>query len=201
MIILQILKEDIRQRIIEIGRKHFEKNGFENTSMKDIASDVGISTGNIYRYFLTKKHLLGEILLELEKEIEDFFVSIPSNYEEVKLANIFDLIIDFTLKVSKEHNDTLKIMFKSQNEAQFIAFKEKILDLFTSKMNEIVLSINKNNNHANLCEAIARAQFEGFTCIVRNNLDDTKMMKKNLELYKKLMIEDLGLKVIEVIKK
>ena len=70
---MQKLKADIKQKIIEVGMKRFKKEGFENTSMKDIATDAGISTGNIYRYFLTKKHLLNEILIETEEEIEDFF--------------------------------------------------------------------------------------------------------------------------------
>ena len=64
MLFLQKLKEDIKQKIIEVGKLRFRREGYENTSMKDIASDAGISTGNIYRYFLTKKHLLNEILKE-----------------------------------------------------------------------------------------------------------------------------------------
>lgn len=199
---MQKLKEDIKQKIIDVGKKKFKKDGYENTSMKDIASEVGISTGNIYRYFLTKNHLLNEILNEMELEIEEFFNKIPSNYEDINLHNLFDLIISFTLKIAKENNDTLKVMFNSQNESQFIGFKEKILNLFTQKMITILKSTNiKNKEYIILCEAIARAQFEGFTYIVKNNLDDTDSMKKNLEIYEKLMIEDLGKKVMEVIKK
>ena len=199
---MQKLKEDIKQKIIDVGKKKFKKDGFENTSMKDIASEVGISTGNIYRYFLTKKHLLNEILDEMETEIEGFFNEIPSNYEDIKLHKLFDLIISFTLKIAKENNDTLKVMFNSQNESQFTGFKERILNLFTQKMITILKSTNiKNKEYIILCEAIARAQFEGFTYIVKNNLDDINSMKKNLEIYEKLMIEDLGKKVMEVIKK
>ena len=58
---MQKLKNEIKQKIMEVGKLKFKLLGFENTSMKDIASDAGISTGNIYRYFLTKKHLLNEI--------------------------------------------------------------------------------------------------------------------------------------------
>ena len=121
---MQKLKEDIKQKIIDVGKKKFKKDGFENTSMKDIASEVGISTGNIYRYFLTKKHLLNEILDEMETEIEGFFNEIPSNYEDIKLHKLFDLIISFTLKIAKENNDTLKVMFNSQNESQFTGLLE-----------------------------------------------------------------------------
>lgn len=198
---MQRLKEEVRQKIIEIGKKHFKKDGYENTSMKDIANDAGISTGNIYRYFLTKKHLLNEILIEIEKEIEDFFNQVPSDYKEIKLDSLFERIISFTTKIAKEKNDTLKIMFKSQNESQFISFREKLLNLFTKKIMEIINSINsQNKEYINLCEAVGRAQYEGFVYIVMNNLDDIESMKKNLEVYQKLMIEDLGPKLMEVIK-
>ena len=199
---MQKLKEDIKQKIIEVGKLRFRREGYENTSMKDIASDAGISTGNIYRYFLTKKHLLNEILKEIEDEIQEFFEKIPSDYENVNLHNSFELIIDLTLKIAKENNDTLKVLFNCQNESQFISFKERILNLFTQKMIAIVKSMNKQiNTDFTLCEAISRAQFEGFTYIVKNNIDDVDLLKKNLEIYEKLMIEDLGKKVMEVVKK
>lgn len=199
---MQRLKEEVKQKIIEVGKIRFKKDGYDNTSMKDIASDAGISTGNIYRYFLTKKHLLNEILKEIEDEIQEFFDKIPSDYENVNLHNSFELIIDLTLKIAKENNDTLKVMFNCQNESQFISFKERILNLFTQKMIDIVKSMNKQiNTDFTLCEAISRAQFEGFTYIVKTNIDDVDLLKKNLEIYEKLMIEDLGKKVMEVVKK
>ena len=93
-------------------------------------------------------------------------------------------------------------MFNCQNESQFISFKERILNLFTQKMIAIVKSMNKQiNTDFTLCEAISRAQFEGFTYIVKTNIDDVDLLKKNLEIYEKLMIEHLGKKVMEVVKK
>lgn len=198
---MQKLKEDIKQKIIEVGKLRFKKEGYENTSMKDIASDAGISTGNIYRYFLTKKHLLNEILNELEIEIEDFFGKIPSNYEDIKPQEIFDLLIDMTVNIAKTKGDTLKVMFKCENENQFVEFKSKVLDMFISKMFEIVKSIKKGDIDATLCEAMARAQFEGFVFIVKSNIDDIEKLKKNLGIYEKLMIENLGERVLEVVKK
>ena len=124
-IYLQKLKEEIKQKIIEVGKLKFKKEGYENTSMKDIASDVGISTGNIYRYFLTKKHLLAEILKEIENEIEEFFEKIPSDYDDSSSYQLFDSLIEFTLRLAEDKGDTLKVMFNSEKESQFIEFREK----------------------------------------------------------------------------
>lgn len=199
--IVQKLKEDIKQKIIEVGKKRFKKEGYENTSMKDIALDAGISTGNIYRYFLTKKHLLNEILKEVEEKVSEFVSNIPSNYQDIDSNLIFEQLIELTLKLASESKDTLKVMLNSESERQFTEFKEQILDMFTNKLISIVKSItNKEKVDITLCNAISRAQFEGFTYIVKNNVDNIEDLKRNLEIYKKLMLNGLSEKVMEVIK-
>ena len=198
---MQKLKDDIKQKIIEVGKKRFKKEGYENTSMKDIALDAGISTGNIYRYFLTKKHLLNEILKEVEEEVSKFVSDIPSNYQDIDSNLIFEELIELTLKLAKENKDTLKVMLNSETERQFTEFKEQILDMFTNKLASIVKSITgKEKVDITLCNAISRAQFEGFTYIVKNNVDNIEDLKRNLEIYKKLMLSGLSEKVMEVIK-
>ena len=198
---MQKLKDDIKQKIIEVGKKRFKKEGYENTSMKDIALDVGISTGNIYRYFLTKKHLLNEILREVEEKVGKFVSDIPSNYQDIDSNLIFEGLIELTLKLAEENKDTLKVMLNSETERQFTDFKEQILDMFTNKLASIVKSItDKEKVDITLCNAISRAQFEGFTYIVRNNVDNIEDLKRNLEIYKKLMLSGLSEKVMEVIK-
>ena len=199
--VLQKLKDDIKQKIIEVGKKRFKKEGYENTSMKDIALDAGISTGNIYRYFLTKKHLLNEILKEVEENVSNFVSDIPSDYQDIDSNLIFEELIELTLKLAKENKDTLKVMLNSETERQFTDFKEQILDMFTNKLASIVKSITgKEKVDITLCNAISRAQFEGFTYIVRNNVDNIEDLKRNLEIYKKLMLSGLSEKVMEVIK-
>lgn len=198
---MQKLKDDIKQKIIEVGKKRFKKEGYENTSMKDIALDAGISTGNIYRYFLTKKHLLNEILKEVEEEVSKFVSDIPSNYQDIDSNLIFEELIELTLKLAKENKDTLKVMLNSETERQFTDFREQILDMFTNKLASIVKSITgKEKVDITLCNAISRAQFEGFTYIVKNNVDNIEDLKRNLEIYKKLMLSGLSEKVMEVIK-
>lgn len=198
---MQKLKDDIKQKIIEVGKKRFKKEGYENTSMKDIALDVGISTGNIYRYFLTKKHLLNEILKEVEEKVSNFVSDIPSNYQDIDSNLIFEGLIELTLKLAEENKDTLKVMLNSETERQFTDFKEQILDMFTNKLASIVKSItDKEKVDITLCNAISRAQFEGFTYIVKNNVDNIEDLKRNLEIYKKLMLSGLSEKVMEVIK-
>ncbi len=198
---MQILKEDIKQKIIEVGKRKFKKDGYANTSMKDIAEDVGISTGNIYRYFLTKSHLYGEIVKELEIEIEGFFNKVPTRLEEIKPNELFDMLIDMTVNIAETKKDTLKVMLTCDNEKQYLEFKNKVLNMFVDKIESIARSFTSEDVDRSLCEAISKAHFEGFTYIVKSNIDDIEQMKKNLKIYEKLMIENLDVRFMEVVKK
>lgn len=188
---MQKLKNEIKQKIMEVGKLKFKLLGFENTSMKDIASDAGISTGNIYRYFLTKKHLLNEILDELEEEVNCLLDEISSNHELKNLHEAFEKLTESTIKLAEKNTDTLKIMFNSPNESQFINFKNRILDTLMVKMSFLTEKMNSNQIDQTLQEAIAHAEFEGFIHIVNKNIDDIDLLRKNLSLYEELMIKDL----------
>ena len=197
---MQKLKDEIKNKIIEVGKKRFKKEGYVNTSMKDIASDAGISTGNIYRYFLTKEKLLDEILKEIEVEIDNFFSNVLTNMENEDAEIFFNVLIENIIRISKEKKDELKILFKAESEKQYISFENKIIKefiekiIYTSKTLKTKKEIDKD-----LCEAIARSFFEGFVNIVKNNLDDEQILRNKLEAYKAIMITDIGKRIKEVI--
>ena len=54
---MQVLKEDIRSRILTVARQQFERKGYVKTSMREIAELAGVGVGNIYNYFTSKDEL------------------------------------------------------------------------------------------------------------------------------------------------
>ena len=55
--------EDMRERILEGGRRAFIAGGFRGTSVPSIAAEAGVSVGLIYRYFPSKEELFLELCL------------------------------------------------------------------------------------------------------------------------------------------
>jgi TetR/AcrR family transcriptional repressor of uid operon len=55
-----------RQRILEAAERAFVRNGFHATTMQHIADQVGMSAGNLYRYFPSKEAIV-EGLCELDQ--------------------------------------------------------------------------------------------------------------------------------------
>lgn len=59
---MQVLKEDIRSRILAVARRQFEQRGYSKTSMREIAELAGVGVGNIYNYFMNKDELFREVV-------------------------------------------------------------------------------------------------------------------------------------------
>ena len=50
--------ENLEDRIVDVAKDVFLENGFEMTSMSDIAAKVGINRPTLHYYFRTKNMLL-----------------------------------------------------------------------------------------------------------------------------------------------
>ena len=55
-------KDRIRSKIIEVSSKYFLEDGFEETSTKKIAQEVGIAEGTLFNYFDSKAYLFLEAI-------------------------------------------------------------------------------------------------------------------------------------------
>jgi AcrR family transcriptional regulator len=51
------LEEEIRIRILDAAETRFREFGFNKTTMAEIATDVGMSAANLYRYFENKQDI------------------------------------------------------------------------------------------------------------------------------------------------
>jgi AcrR family transcriptional regulator len=64
-----------RRQILDAARRRFIAEGFHETSMQDVLSESGLSTGAIYRYFRSKDEIIAaivsEALVELAASLDD----------------------------------------------------------------------------------------------------------------------------------
>lgn len=101
---MQYLKEEIKNSIISAALNEFEERGFNDASIRTIARNAGIATGNLYRYFNSKEELFNYIM---EPVSERFTALIFSDFEADAnnipvLADVMDKIMSFYEKYSRE---------------------------------------------------------------------------------------------------
>lgn len=96
----RLTREEKRQRQIDQRRQQifaaalacFERHGYHQTSISNIAEAAGISPGLIYQYFADKKDLLFQVILEIleayNREIPLALVGVEHPLERVQVASI-----------------------------------------------------------------------------------------------------------------
>ncbi len=59
-------KDEIRNRLLELGLKHFSTYGFKKTNIDEIARAAGISKGAFYRFYGSKELLFMDVIEQVE---------------------------------------------------------------------------------------------------------------------------------------
>jgi len=102
---MQVLKEDIKLKIINTAKEEFFNKGYKNTSMRTISKKSNVGLSNIYNYFLSKDNILKEVLSKLLHAIESQFKKHHST-ESLSL-NIFN-----DSEYIKSHRNDITYMIK-----------------------------------------------------------------------------------------
>ena len=90
-------RSSTREKILEVALKLFSRKGFKETTIKDIAKEVGITEGAIYRHFTSKEEIIESLLKEITEELrQELFESIEKGEsDEERLNNIVDALLEY----------------------------------------------------------------------------------------------------------
>lgn len=62
---------DTRERIQSIALERFTINGYDQTSLREIAEDLGVSKAALYYHFKTKEEILDSLLGQVSAQIDE----------------------------------------------------------------------------------------------------------------------------------
>lgn len=66
---MQVLKEEIRDKILQAALDEFYRKGYEKASLQEIAKKCAISKSNVYNYFPSKKSIYEALITPAHNEI------------------------------------------------------------------------------------------------------------------------------------
>ncbi|MGE5396836.1 MAG: TetR/AcrR family transcriptional regulator [Chitinophagales bacterium] len=137
---MQYLKDEIKNRIISAALNEFDEKGFSNASMRKIAKDAGIATGNIYRYFDGKDELFYYIM---EPVYEQFTKLIFDHYETADLGknmvSIIADIVDKVMKVYEKYSKEFMILLDKSEGSKYQDIKEDLIILIEERTKKEIL--------------------------------------------------------------
>ncbi|HIP42525.1 MAG TPA: TetR/AcrR family transcriptional regulator [Aquifex aeolicus] len=90
-------RSDTKGKILEAALKLFSRKGFRETTVKDIAKEVGITEGAIYRHFNSKDEIIHDLLISITTELKEAIAkSIEKGESEEEIfKNIIETLIDY----------------------------------------------------------------------------------------------------------
>ena len=99
--------QQMRRKIQKTALELFDKNGFENVSVEDLAHAVGCSVGNIYHYFKSKD----ELALQLTDNVDRQYLELEKQYQTDREHTAREKLLDFvaqSLRISAQDETLYK---------------------------------------------------------------------------------------------
>lgn len=90
-----------KELIMDVSLKLFAKNGYDGTSVRQIAKEVGVRESALYRHFKNKEDILNSVIKESQKRIKDAYIEnevpetvmedISKGYRELSQDKLFEI--------------------------------------------------------------------------------------------------------------
>lgn len=93
-----------RERLYQIAIRMMAKRGFESTTLRDVATEAGVSVGLLYRYFPNKR----AVIIALYDELSADFVAEAANMPDGRWRDRFVFALKASLKALDPHRVALK---------------------------------------------------------------------------------------------
>lgn len=128
---MQIKKDEIKQRILNVSRGLFIHAGYDKTSLRMIADKCFISKSNIYRYFSSKEEIYETLVGTARRSLMDAINRFGSldyavNYTEDKIEEVSKVLA----RIMCEHREGILIMLKSVGSKDRAILTEMMTSFF-----------------------------------------------------------------------
>lgn len=134
-------QEEIRKRILIVSRTKFEDVGFEKTSTKEIAKEVGIAEGTLFNYFDSKTEIFFEAFgEEYSNSLSNDILMISEDIVDALFAH-FNQNLSMMLKLPRGVISELVIASVRMAKRKPDRFR-KLIDLDIAFMKEIEIYLD-----------------------------------------------------------
>ena len=134
---MQVQKDNIREEILAVSRKMFLADGYQKSSMRDIADKVGISVSNLYNYFQSKDAIFCAIVQPVVATLYDLLEEHHGNSAKLDVAdvvvddNVIESVMHEYSMILKRHRALLKLLLFQAKGTSLEHFVDEYTDRST----------------------------------------------------------------------
>jgi AcrR family transcriptional regulator len=105
---------DTRARILEVARTRFVERGYEQTSLREIAEDLGITKAAVYYHFRSKDDILRTLLEPLSEAFDGGFMNVEDLGASADPVGAWLVALDRWLRLLLAHRDVFPVVFANR---------------------------------------------------------------------------------------
>ena len=133
-------RDETRARILKVAEEHFRRIGYHKTSVADIASELGMSPANVYRFFPSRDAINESICGRIVNEVADIgFAIARANARPVEKLDLLLTAVHQHNKmtlVREKHMHELIVAATQENWAIIKAHIERMVTIFEAIIRE-----------------------------------------------------------------
>lgn len=103
-----------REEIIEVATRLFARDGFAGTDLQDVADELGVGKGTLYRYFPSKGALfqgaVDHVMITMRRAIDAAIQAVDDPLEKIEVA------IRRYLKFFHDHPENVELLIQERSE-------------------------------------------------------------------------------------
>lgn len=184
---MQVLKEEVRKRLLHAAMEEFANHGYETTSLRTIARHANVTPGNIYAYFQSKEAILDAILAPtlslLHEQIA--LMSKGDSITSISFPLLASRITDLYLRNKKQF---VILMTKAQGTKYALAKQSIIQAIQQRLLIDLFPLLPQSAQDPILALTIASALVEGLLTIFINESSEARVKELVLHLIQLLFM-------------
>lgn len=167
--IVQVLKDELRHKILVESQHLFLQRGYDRTSLQMIADKVNISKSNLYHYFKNKEELFYELtdgaadgLKKLILRLKDKRFDLHTGQREYQVLLTEEVI---SLLLAEKYG--LLLIMEQAHGTRYESLRESMIDMLAAKTAPMLAD---DDNCLLLAQIMARNLLDGTVQILKNRV-------------------------------
>jgi len=189
---MQTQKKTVKAKIINAAMEEFLISGYQNSSMRNIANQSGITVGNIYSYFAGKDDLFEYILSGTVKQLQMLFDMKVGDGNMLTPGNVTEMAHEIA-GVFLNNRIQFLILMDGSEGSKYGNIKSDLIEQATKR----IISESKLKNTSKisfdevLSTSVSVSLIEGLIYLFKNAGSDKSRLEKLIGEFLKLILGDL----------
>ena len=167
--------KNVKQKLLEIGRKEFCEYGYDKASMRRVSAAAGVSTGAIYFFFQNKQDFFQGILDETAQELKKRIYSYAES--EINGRNSSAMNDSALLEFLLEHKEEVRILFERSEGTIYENYKEELFEILEQSYAVFYKRFGGCQRDYDIVKIIVRMRMCGLSELIHGDYTMEEMMR------------------------